>query len=327
MPAAVVGLPEEFVQGLYSWFPQAQARQILEGLRHTRPCTFRVNTLKADPAAVARELEAAGLRLERVPWYPLAFVVKNARESRLEELSAYQEGRIYLQSLSSMLPPLLLHPRPGESVLDVAAAPGSKTCQMAAMMANDGYILANDASPLRAERLRFNLARQGVRIARVSVQDGRTLGARLGPVFHRVLLDAPCSGEGRFVAARPATFRHWSARLVRRMAALQRRLLWSALRCLRVGGTLVYSTCTLNPHENEAVVDWALRKAAGAVQAVAAPSPVPGAWPALQRLQETAFHPEVRRAWRVAPSDRMEGFFLCALQLVRPLPAAQEPAG
>lgn len=315
MPSQTARLPVEFVERLYRHFPESQAGRILAGMRKPRPTTLRVNTLKTDVLSLLAELREANVKVERVPWFPEALVVKNVREAALEALPGYEQGRFYLQSLSSMLPPLVLEPRPGERVLDMAAAPGSKTTQMAAMMQNQGYILANDASAVRAERLRFNLARQGVAIAEVSVEDGRRLGDRLGPSFDRVLLDAPCSGEGRFIAGDPRTYRHWSERLVRRMVPLQRRLLLSALRAVKPGGVVVYSTCTLNPQENEGVVDWALKRFGEAVEVLPIALDVPGRWPGLTEADGTTFHPTLRHAVRIPPSETMEGFFLCKLRV------------
>ena len=322
-------LPEEFVERLYAAFPEVQAGRILSGMRRPRPVTLRVNTLKADVRSVMARLHEAGIKVERVAWYDEALIARDARERDLQRLPGYVEGHFYLQSLSSMLPPLVLAPRPGERVLDLAAAPGSKTTQMAAMMGNRGYILANDASAVRAERLRFNLARQGVAVAEVTAQDGGRLAARLGASFDRVLLDAPCSGEGRFIAGDPDTFRHWSQRLVHRLTAVQRRLLAGALRAARPGGVVVYSTCTLNPDENEGVVDWALKRFGGAVEVEPIELDVPGRWPGLTRGDGRSFHPSLRHAVRIPPSPVMEGFFLCRLRVREPLgpvPGEPEPA-
>ncbi|WP_324668663.1 RsmB/NOP family class I SAM-dependent RNA methyltransferase [Geochorda subterranea] len=308
-------LPDAFVERLYAAFPPARAEQILAGMRRPRPVTLRVNALKTDVRSLMAHLRQARIKVDRVAWHPEALVVKDARERDLAALPGYEQGLFYLQSLSSMLPPLVLAPQPGERVLDLAAAPGSKTTQMAAMMDNRGYILANDANPVRAERLRFNLSRQGVTIAEVSVHDGRRVGGRLGPVFDRVLLDAPCSGEGRFVEGDPRTHRHWSEKLVRRMVALQRRLLASALRATRPGGVVVYATCTLNPDENEGVVDWALKRYGEALEVLPVALDVPGRWEGLTEVGGVSLHPSLRLAVRIPPSPTMEGFFVCKLRV------------
>ena len=291
-----------------------------------RPTTFRVNPLRGDVPSVLARLRQVGIAVQPVAWYPLAFVVRRSPRIRLESLEIYQEGRIYVQSLSSMLPPLALQPRPGEQVLDLAAAPGSKTTQMAAMMEGRGRILAVEASPVRAERLRFNLRRQGADMVEVAVDDGARIGARLAGRFDRALVDAPCSGEGRFQAGQPATYRHWSVRLVERMARLQRRLLAAALRAVRPGGVVVYATCTLNPLENEVVVQWALDRWPQAVAVEPAPLPVGGTWAGLDRLEGRPLHPALRAAVRVPPSSTMEGFFICRLRVRQPVQVAQ-PSG
>lgn len=317
-------LPEAFVERLHAHFPPPQAEQILAGMRRPRPVTLRVNTLKADVRSVLAHLQQGRIKVDRVAWHPDALVVKQARERDVEALPGYEQGLFYLQSLSSMLPPLVLDPQPGERVLDLAAAPGSKTTQMAAMMGNRGYILANDANPVRAERLRFNLARQGVGIAEVSVQDGRRLGDRLGPTFDRVLIDAPCSGEGRFIVADPRTYRHWSERLVRQLVPLQRRLLLSALRAAKPGGIVVYSTCTLNLEENEGVVDWVLKRSGEAVEVLPISLNVPGRWAGMTQVDGTPLHPALRHAVRIPPSPTMEGFFLCKLRVRERLEPGRE---
>lgn len=306
-------LPEAFVEGLARQLGPAEASRILQGLRGRRPTTLRANTLKSDVRAVRQALWDAGIKVDRVPWCPDALVVKNAVERDLEALPGYREGHFYLQSLSSMVPALVLGPQPGEQILDMAAAPGSKTTQMAALMGNHGVIVANEANPIRAERLRFNLERQGVTIARLHVADGRRLGAMWRARFNRVLLDAPCSGEGRFVAGDAATYRHWSERLVQRLAALQRRLLGSALRAVRPGGVVVYSTCTINPAENEDVIASVLRRYQGAALVEPVTLAIPGILPGMAR---DGAPPEVRRAVRIMPSATMEGFFVCRLRVL-----------
>lgn len=302
------------MERLRACFPEWRVERILAGMRLPRPTTLRVNSLKTDVRSLLAAFREANVKVERVGWYAEALIAKNVREAQLEALPGYREGLFYIQSLSSMLPPLVLEPRPGERVLDVAAAPGSKTTQMAAMMQNRGYILANDSSAVRAERLRFNLARQGVTIAEVAVGDGRRLGAAREATFDRVLLDAPCSGEGRFVAGDYGTYRHWSERLIRRLVPLQRRLLLSALRAVKPGGVVVYSTCTLNPEENEGVVDWALRRFGDALQVLPIPLDVPGRWPGVTGWGDASYHPSLRHAMRIGPSATMEGFFVCKLR-------------
>ncbi|MGE5508255.1 MAG: RsmB/NOP family class I SAM-dependent RNA methyltransferase [Chitinophagales bacterium] len=304
-------LPQAFLDRLSSFFPQDIQEKILAGYGQERPVTLRANTLKTSVRDLMGELGEAGVKYDRVLWYPDALIVKNRREKELSELPAYREGRLYLQSLSSMVPALVLAPQPGERVLDVSAAPGSKTTQLAALMRNQGRILANDLNPLRVERLKHNLRVQGVDIAEVSRQDGRHLGRLFPEAFDRVLLDAPCSGEGLFSASSPLTYRHWSPENVRRLASLQRKLFSAAYLALRPGGTLVYSTCTLAPEENELVVAWALQEFAGHLETAPSPLALPEAAPPLTQVERRILPPQVQRAFRLLPARNFEGFFVC----------------
>ncbi|MDI6870234.1 MAG: RsmB/NOP family class I SAM-dependent RNA methyltransferase [Bacillota bacterium] len=304
-------LPPEFLARLGQFFPSPVQERTLAGFGADRPATLRANTLKTDIRSLMAELSDSGVKFDRVLWYPEALVIKNRRERELAALPAYQEGRFYLQSLSSMVPVLVLDPQPGERVLDLAAAPGSKTTQMAMAMQNQGYILASDRNPLRLERLKYNLRLQGVTIAEASVEDGRLIGRRYPESFDRVLFDAPCSGEGLFSAADPSTYRRWSVQQVRKLAALQRQLFASAFAALKPGGTLVYSTCTLSPEENELLVDWALREFDSRLTTVPSPLALPDAAPPLTAVADRVLSPAVARAFRLLPSRTFEGFFVC----------------
>lgn len=155
---------------------------------------LRVNTLKAAPEDIQARLTQAGLAWEAVPWSPEALILPHCREDVLEALPMYQQGEIYLQSLSSMLPPLFLQPQPGENVLDMAAAPGGKTTQMVALSGGKAMITACEKNAIRAERLKFNIQRQGAGRVSVLVQDARKLDDFFS--FDKILLDAPCSGSG-----------------------------------------------------------------------------------------------------------------------------------
>lgn len=324
-------LPGEFVDRLYEELPPDLAERALRGMRASRPITFRVNSLRVtDPTEIDVELAAAGVETAPVPWYRWGRLVSTAgvHEGYLARLPAYREGRLYLQSLSSMLPPLVLQPQPGERVLDLAAAPGSKTTQIAAMMENRGTILACEINPLRAGRLRHNLQVQGVSIATVVEADGAQVAREPEHVgaFDRVLVDAPCSGEGLFSYGQADTYRHWSPRLVHRLAQTQRKLLAAGWQALRSGGRLVYSTCTLSLAENEEVIAWALRKFGG--QAQVEPAVLPGgqelttaiadALPGLGLQEAPGRTPpfvsaQLSRTVRILPSNLMEGFFLAVL--------------
>jgi NOL1/NOP2/sun family putative RNA methylase len=296
-------LPAAFIEALYARFPQAAAERILHGMGQHRCTTFRANTLKAGSADVIRFLGRQHGKYRRPAWYGDAFVLAELDERDVERWDLYADGRIYVQGLSSMVPALALEPRPGDRVLDLAAAPGSKTTQMAALMGDRGAILAVEPNGIRAERLAFNVRRQGCTMVEIRRCRGEKIGADLPGAFDRVLLDAPCSGEGRFTAAEPGSWRSWSPRTVADCARLQRRLLASAVRALKPGGVLVYATCTLNTSENEAVVEGAL--AALPLEIEAVPVVPPNALPGFGG---------VSRAIRILPDRDYEGFFVCRMR-------------
>jgi NOL1/NOP2/sun family putative RNA methylase len=301
-------LPRDFLEALAATFSQPVAERILRGMGAPRRTTLRVNTLRASAPQLMRFFREAAVAHHRVSWYPDAFVLADADEREAAGWDMYKEGRIYLQSLSSMIPALVLEPRPGERVLDLAAAPGSKTTQMAALMENRGWILANELDPVRAERLAYNLRLQGVSIAETRVGRGEKLGAEMPGSFDRVLLDVPCSGEGRFVVFEPATSRAWSPRQVADCARLQRKLLASGAAAARPGGLVVYSTCTLNLEENERMVQWALENLPLEVEKI--PLAIPGSYAGLAG----GLDPAVGRALRIFPDRDREGFFVCRLR-------------
>ena len=303
-------LPEEFLEALYETFEQPLAERALRGMGAGRRTTVRVNRLRYDPRSMFAFLRREAVKHHRVLWYPDAFVLDGAREKDVESWDLYRDGRIYLQSLSSMVPALALAPRPGDRVLDMAAAPGSKTTQMAAMMENRGLIVANDADSIRVQRLEYNVRLQGCSIVQVRVGRGERID--LPDSFDRVLVDAPCSGEGRFVVFQPATTRAWSPRLVRECARIQRRLLAAGAAALAPGGVLVYSTCTLNLEENERMVQWALENLPLAVERI--PVSIPGSLAGIRRSCD----PSLGLALRLLPDVEREGFFICRMRKRRP---------
>lgn len=301
-------LPQEFMQNIYEMFSPGVVDKILVGMGTQRETTLRVNTLQYDIQELMKYFKEKNIKFERVPWYKDGIVLKNANEKDIQRLDIYERGYLYLQSLSSMVPPVVLNPKPGESVLDLTAAPGSKTTQMAALMENKGYILANELDKIRCERLKYNIENQNAKIVEAINGRGEKIGEQNENKFDKVLLDAPCSGEGRFLMDSPQTYRNWNVREVTKLASLQKKLFQSAYKALKPQGTMVYSTCTLNKQENEEVLEWAIKEMKLKILDIGIE--IREAIPAFVEGKDVS----ISKAIRILPSKGMEGFFVCKLK-------------
>jgi len=226
----------------------AEADAFLESLEGPPQVGLRVNTLKCS----VREFERLSpWRLTPVPWCASGFLLTEPARPGLHPL--HRAGVYYLQEPSAMAVAEAVAPEPGEWVLDLAAAPGGKATQLASLMQNRGLLVANEVTRGRVRALGENLERWGARNTVITSESVSKLAERWGAVFDRVLLDAPCSGEGMFRKSEEARS-GWSEHTVAACAARQGGLLEEAARLVRPGGVLVYSTCTFAPEENEAVV-------------------------------------------------------------------------
>ena len=254
------GVPAYLAQLLASQYGEEIAERIANGYEAKRAVTLRANPLKSDVQTVREKLRAQGVETDTVSWYSDAMIVRgDAREDTLEKLDLYEKGEIYLQSLSSMIPPLLLGAQAGENVLDMAAAPGGKTTQIAALTGNKAMVTACEMNKIRADRLKYNVQRQGASRVTVMNVDSRNLDDLFS--FDRILLDAPCSGSGTVQLYDKRSKGQFSKEFLARTTKLQEGLLNKALRLLRPGCEMIYSTCSVLAQENEEIVRRALRKA------------------------------------------------------------------
>ena len=253
------GVPAYLAQLLIAQYGEELAERIANGYAASRAVTLRANPLKADAQTVRQALGEKGIETEPVAWYGDAMIVKNAREDALTALDLYETGAIYLQSLSSMIPPMFLGAKPGENVLDMAAAPGGKTTQIAALTGNQAMITACEMNKIRADRLKYNVQRQGATRVTVMNMDSRNMDDLFS--FDRILLDAPCSGSGTVQLGNPRSKGQFSKEFLGRTTKQQEALLNKALRLLRPGCEMIYSTCSVLAQENEEIVRRALRKA------------------------------------------------------------------
>lgn len=210
---------------------------------------MRVNTLKSNVNEIIDILNVNDISYDRVKWYKDALIINNISEDGIRKLSIYEEGKIYMQSLSSMIPALVMEPQKDENILDMAAAPGGKTTQMAALSNNLALITACEKNKIRAERLKYNLEKQGANKVNVLAQDARSLSEYFS--FDKILLDAPCSGSGTINLENKNIEQVFTKDLVNRSIKLQFDLLKKAISTLKSGHELVYSTCSILNDENE----------------------------------------------------------------------------
>ena len=283
----------------------AQTEQIEQGYLCKRPVTLRVNTLKSDVPRVRAALADAGISFRTVPWSYEALILEQALENEVQKLPLYADGEIYLQSLSSMIPPLLLEPGEKECILDMAAAPGGKTTQMAALSGGLAQITACEKNPVRSQRLQYNLKKQGASRVVVMTQDARKLDPFFS--FDKILLDAPCSGSGTLCFQGADDGRQhsgFSQELLERSVKTQAQLLQKALELLKPGGILLYSTCSILAAENEHNIQKLLSRKK--VTLIPLDPFLPEGIPLLPvQLEGTCC---------IRPTDLYEGFFVAKLQ-------------
>ncbi len=285
---------------------------VLVMLRTDRRQSLRLNSLK-DDGQTLDGLKALGWHGEQYGWLPQGYTAE-AGLTEVRDSQLVTDGKVFIQNAASWLPVAALDPQPGDVVLDVCAAPGGKTSHIAAVTNNRAHIWANDNSRPRLAKLRANMQRLGAAVDQYTLYDASMLAHKLdGQQFDRILLDAPCSGEGLMNLDRDADFATWSVAHIKRLQQLQKRILSQAWQLLKPGGTLVYSTCTMAPEEDEAVIDYLLRST-GDVQLIPIAMDLPNRVAAVSSWNGRQFAPEVQGCMRLTPSECIEAFFVCTLQ-------------
>jgi len=228
----------------------SDTKELIESMEKGLPKYIRVNTLKIGEEDLLDRMEDRGFSLEKTE-VPFCYKVVEEPYS-IGATPEYLVGYYYVMDKSSCVPPLALNPKPGEVVIDFAASPGGKTTFLAQLMENKGSIIAIEANPERVQPLIDNLHRMGVTNTAV-VRMNAARFHMMGVKADKILLDAPCTGEG-IIHKDPTRKTSRGEKDIRFCSALQRDLIKSAILSLKAGGTLVYSTCSLTPEENEMVV-------------------------------------------------------------------------
>lgn len=295
-------LPYFFVKKLEQQYGNELCEKIKESFEKSRFTTFRVNTLKSNNEEIEKALKDNSIEFEKASISDNAYIVKNANEAKIQELEAFKEGKIYLQSLSSMLPPIILEPKENSDILDMAAAPGGKTTQMAAISNNKSHITACERNAIRAEKLKYNIEKQGASCVFCMVKDSREIDDFFS--FDQILLDAPCSGSGTLDLQNEKLNKYFTETLIEKSVKTQKQLLNKAIKILKNGSEMVYSTCSILQEENEEVIQSILKT--GKVEIVPIEIEKLGNLPVLPT--------SIKGTLCLMPNEYFEGFFVAKLK-------------
>jgi len=267
--------------------------------------SIRVNTIKISVKELKEKFN--GYELKQIPWCKEGFWIKGPRTD-LGNLLEHSLGYFYVQEAASMIPPIILNPNENDLVLDLAAAPGSKTTQMAMMMKNKGLIIANDIKYDRLKSLSVNLQRCGILNTIITLRSNYNFK---DIKFDKILLDAPCSGSGA-IRKSLKTLQMWNLDMLIKLSGTQKKLILNAFDNLKENGTLVYSTCSVDPEENEAVIDFLLNNREAKLEKIdinIKKSEV------ILDYNNKHFNDEIRKCLRIWPQDNdTEGFFVAKIR-------------
>ena len=296
-------IPEFLRKMLEEQYGKQTTEKIIQGYQVKRNTTFRVNTLKCKVSEIENILKEKKIEYEKVEWSEEAFILKNTSEKEIKNLEIYEEGKIYLQSLSSMLPPIILQPKQGIDILDMAAAPGGKTTQIAAITDNKANITACEMNKIRAERLKYNLEKQGANVY-VMLQDARSIDDFFS--FDQILLDAPCSGSGTIYLQDSKLEKTFTQKLIHKSVTSQLALLKKALNILKSGKEMIYSTCSILSCENEEVINQVIKEKKAEIVPIQ-----------LEGMEKLPLLPtKIEGTLCVCPDELYEGFFIAKIRKI-----------
>lgn len=294
-------IPEFLTLMLKKQYGEDITKNIIKGYEVDRKTTLRVNNLKSNINEIKERLLKEKIQYNEIYWSKDAIVINE--NDQISKLDIYEDGKVYLQSLSSMLPPIILNPKEKENILDMAAAPGSKTTQIASITNNNSYITACEINNIRAKRLKYNIEKQGVNCAFVMVKDARKLDDFFS--FDKILLDAPCSGSGTISLKNENLQKVFTEKLIHKSAEVQLALLKKAIKLLKPGGEMVYSTCSVLSIENEEIVEKALKGTKAKIVPIEND----------ELVKELPLLPvKIEGTLCVAPNELYEGFFIAKIR-------------
>lgn len=308
----------EFSRNIYSYlvnlYGEESAKKYVDFINQDSVQYIRINKLITTRNILSQKLKNNyNIETVEVENIPTALKVIKDERNILGKTIEHILGEYYIQSLSSMIPPLILNPNENDIVLDLCAAPGSKTTQLAEIMNNKGTLIANEIALERIKTLMFNTERMRLVNTGTIHQKGEWLGRFYTSHFDKVLVDAPCSGLG-IIQKKNEVNSWWSKERAIGLGELQLKLLVSAIKMTKPGGEIVYSTCTLTPEENEAIISKVLNKYPVELLEFDLPVPYKNGF---ENYENETFHPSISKTKRIIPwESNSEGFFIAKLKKI-----------
>ena len=295
-------VPDFLIDMLEKQYGKDLKDRIIVGFGKNRKVSFRVNTLKTNVENVIKILSENNISYKKVLWCDEAFIIENVKEDEIRNLDIYKNGEIYMQSLSSMLPPIILNAKENMDILDMTAAPGGKTTQIATICNNNSRITAVEMNKIRSQKLKYNIEKQGASSVYVMEQDARKIDDFFS--FDSILLDAPCSGSGTINSNDLKLEKFFTKNLIEKSKKTQRELLNKAIKILKKGSTMVYSTCSILQEENENIINDILKTKKVELEEIN-----------FKGIEELPRLPEkIKGTLLVMPDEEYEGFFVAKLK-------------
>ena len=294
-----------------------------------RKPSFRINTIKSDEEEIMNEVKVKWLKIKKVDFLENWYVLEEWREKDLWDMEISEKGKIYMQQITSQIPVQFLDLKEGNKVLDITAAPWSKTSQIASVLKNSWKIIAVDNNQIRVDKLTFTLKRQWVKNVKIIKTDARNIQVELWIIeekngytkndifeqFDNIIFDAPCSAEGRINLNIEKTYAFWKPEIITRNYKLQKQILQKIIPLLKKGWTLVYSTCTLAPEENEAITHFILSNYPEfQIQEINLNYKNSRPW--IKKFQKQVFRNDVVKSLRILPNEESEGFYLAKFKKI-----------
>lgn len=289
--------------------------EIIKAISQSRNITtFRINYLKSNKKEVESFLQNNSINFENLKNFENIYIVDKKHEYFLKWSEIFYSGKIYIQGISSMLPAIVLNPKQWEKILDMTAAPGSKTTQIAMMINNSWEIIAIEQNQIRFDKLNYNIKLQWVTCVETIKSDANKLVEKLDKnSFDEILLDAPCSAEGRINLENEKTYWFWSLENIKKKQAEQLKLLQIAVNLVKKWGEIVYSTCTLAPEENEEVIDKILQSNSD-IKLIDFELNLDWIKNWIEQFWEKTFSKDIKKTKRILPTNLNEWFYIAKLK-------------